>query len=143
MKHTAFFETHRNLGAKLVEFGGYEMPVQYTGIIEEHKAVRSGVGLFDVSHMGEFEVRGIGAQDLVQRVTTNDVSKLADGKAQYSAMCYPDGGIVDDLLVYRTGASFMLVVNASNIGKDLEWIKSNAAGFSAPIPASSSRNSRP
>src|ERR1051326_4653266 len=125
MKHTAFFEMHRKLGAKLVEFGGYEMPVQYAGIIEEHKAVRSGVGLFDVSHMGEFEVRGSGAQELVQRVTTNDVSKLSDGKAQYSAMCYPDGGIVDDLLVYRTGDAFMLVVNASNIGKDLEWIRSN------------------
>jgi aminomethyltransferase len=133
MKHTAFFEIHRSLGAKLVEFGGYEMPVQYSGIIEEHKAVRSGAGLFDVSHMGEFEIRGSGAQELVQRVTTNDVSKLSDGKAQYSAMCYPDGGIVDDLLVYRTGDTFMLVVNASNIGKDLEWIRSNAAGLSAEV----------
>jgi glycine cleavage system T protein (aminomethyltransferase) len=133
MKRTAFFEIHRQLGAKLVEFGGYEMPVQYAGIIEEHKAVRSGVGLFDVSHMGEFEIRGSGAQALVQRLTTNDVSRLADGKAQYSAMCYPDGGIVDDLLVYKTGSSFMLVVNASNIAKDLEWVRSNAPGLGAEV----------
>lgn len=133
MKHTAFFEIHRQLGAKLVEFGGYEMPVQYSGIIDEHKAVRSSVGLFDVSHMGEFEVRGSGAQDLVQRLTTNDVSKLTPGKAQYSAMCYSDGGIVDDLLVYRTDDGFMLVVNAANIGKDLDWIRSNLSGPGAEI----------
>ncbi len=133
MKHTAFFEIHRQLGAKLVEFGGYEMPVQYSGIIDEHRAVRSSVGLFDVSHMGEFEVRGSGAQDLVQRLTTNDVSKLSPGKAQYSAMCYSDGGIVDDLLVYRTEEGYMLVVNAANIGKDLDWIRSNVAAPGADV----------
>jgi len=110
------------------------MPVQYAGIIEEHKTVRGGVGLFDVSHMGEFEIRGIDALKLVQRLTTNDASKLIEGKVQYSAMCYPDGGIVDDLLVYRTGAaSFMLVVNAANLGKDLEWIRSNVSNLRAEV----------
>jgi aminomethyltransferase len=125
MKRTAFYPIHERLGAKLVEFGGFEMPVQYSGIIEEHLAVRSSVGVFDVSHMGEFEVSGPDALAFVQRVTTNDAAKLLAGKAQYSAMCYPDGGIVDDLLVYHLGTSFMLVVNASNIQKDFEWLRSN------------------
>ncbi len=126
MKRTAFYDIHRRLGAKLVEFGGYEMPVQYSGIIDEHKCVRNSVGMFDVSHMGEFEVKGKDALHLVQTVTTNDASKLADGKVQYSSMCYPDGGIVDDLLVYHLGERFMLVVNAANIEKDFQWIQSNS-----------------
>jgi aminomethyltransferase len=125
MKRTAFFSIHQQLGGKIVEFAGFEMPIQYTGIHEEHNAVRTSVGVFDVSHMGEFEVSGADALALVQRVTTNDVSKLADGKVQYSSMCYPDGGIVDDLLVYRDGDRFMLVVNASNLTKDFDWITSN------------------
>lgn len=128
MKRTPFYEIHKSLGAKLVEFGGFEMPVQYTGIIEEHLAVRNAVGVFDVSHMGEFEVRGKDALPYLQKVTINDVSKLNDGKAQYSAMCYEDGGIVDDMLVYHLEDRYLLVVNASNIPKDLEWLKSHLAG---------------
>ena len=124
MKRTAFFPIHQRLGAKIVPFAGYEMPIQYAGIIEEHKAVRNHVGMFDVSHMGEFEISGKDASALVQQVTTNDASKLTAGKIQYSAMCYPDGGIIDDLLVYNLGDRFMLVVNASNISKDFEWIRS-------------------
>ena len=124
MKRTQFHSIHQRLGARLVEFGGFEMPLQYSGIHEEHKAVRSGVGVFDVSHMGEFEIRGNDALALVQRVTTNDASKLSNGKVQYSSMCYADGGIVDDLLVYHAGDHYMLVVNASNIQKDFEWIRS-------------------
>ncbi len=128
MKRTAFYDIHQSLGAKIVEFAGFEMPVQYTGIIEEHLAVRQRVGVFDVSHMGEFFVRGKDAQQFLQRVTVNDVSKLADGRVQYSAMCYEDGGIVDDLLVYNAGDHYMLVVNASNIQKDFEWLQSRLKG---------------
>ncbi|HTK81304.1 MAG TPA: glycine cleavage system aminomethyltransferase GcvT [Bacteroidota bacterium] len=133
MKRTAFTAIHQQLGAKLVEFGGYEMPVSYSGIIEEHRTVRTTVGMFDVSHMGEFEIRGKDRLALVQRVTTNDASKLTDGKVQYSSMCYSDGGIVDDLLVYQMGEKFMLVVNASNCAKDLSWIQSNAGGLDVEI----------
>jgi aminomethyltransferase len=126
MKHTAFTAVHQRLGAKIVPFAGFEMPVMYTGILEEHRTVRNAVGLFDVSHMGEFEINGPDALALVQAVTTNDASKLVPGKVQYSAMCYPEGGIVDDLLVYRMAEDkFMLVVNASNLLKDFEWIRSN------------------
>ena len=133
MKRTPFFSIHQQLGAKIVEFGGFEMPIQYAGIHEEHNAVRNSVGVFDVSHMGEFEVRGADALSLVQRVTTNDASKLIDGKVQYSSMCFPDGGIVDDLLVYRRGDRFMLVVNASNITKDFEWISSGINSSNAQL----------
>ncbi len=128
MKKTAFNDIHRSLGAKLVEFGGFEMPVQYTGIIQEHLAVRKRVGVFDVSHMGEFEVTGKDALAFLQLMTINDVSKLEEGRAQYSAMCYDDGGIVDDLLVYHCGDRYMLVVNASNTKKDFEWLKSHLEG---------------
>ena len=110
----------------MVPFAGWEMPVEYSGIAKEHTAVRTAAGLFDVSHMGEFEVRGPEALDLIQHITTNDVSKLVDGQAQYSAIAYPHGTVVDDLLVYRHSAEhFMLVVNASNIGKDFEWVNSH------------------
>jgi aminomethyltransferase len=125
MKRTPFYEIHLSLGAKLVEFGGFEMPVQYSGIIDEHLAVRSAVGVFDVSHMGEFEVRGTNALAFLQRVTINDVARLSEGAAQYSAICYEDGGIVDDLLVYHCGDHYMLVVNATNLTKDFEWLKSH------------------
>jgi aminomethyltransferase len=128
MKTTAFYEIHKALGAKIVEFAGFQMPVQYSGIIDEHLTVRNKVGVFDVSHMGEFEVRGTDALQFLQRVTVNDVSKLTEGKVQYSAMCYVDGGIVDDLLVYNVGDYFMLVVNASNIDKDFEWLQSQLKG---------------
>ncbi len=126
MKKTAFNNIHKKLGAKLVEFAGFEMPVQYSSIIAEHKAVRDSVGVFDVSHMGEIFISGSNALDFVQHITVNDASKLFAGRVQYSAMCYPDGGIVDDLLVYNLGDNeFMLVVNASNIEKDFEWMTEN------------------
>lgn len=123
MKNTSLFETHVALGAKMVPFAGYNMPVSYSGIKAEHQAVREALGMFDVSHMGEFLVKGKNAIDLLQYVTSNDVSKLEDGKVQYS--CFPngEGGIVDDLLVYRiTEEKYLLVVNASNIEKDWNWI---------------------
>lgn len=126
MKRTTFFNIHKNLGAKLVEFAGFEMPIQYSSIIAEHKAVRYSVGVFDVSHMGEVFVKGEKALDFVQHITVNDASKLFSGRVQYSAMCYDDGGIVDDLLVYRIADDeFMLVVNASNIEKDFAWMQKN------------------
>lgn len=111
-----------------MDFAGYEMPVQYEGIIAEHKAVRESVGVFDVSHMGEVEVRGKDAFAFVQKITTNDVSKLEAGDVQYSAMCHKDGGIVDDLLVYRCKDYYMLVINASNIEKDFKWMEENKFG---------------
>jgi aminomethyltransferase len=124
MKRTPFYEIHKNLGAKIVPFAGYEMPVLYAGIMEEHKAVRNAVGVFDVSHMGEFYAKGANALSFLQSITVNDVSKLTPGKAQYSAMCFDDGGIVDDLLIYMLAEnSYMIVVNASNIDKDWEWMK--------------------
>ena len=126
MKKTKFYNVHEKLGAKIVDFFGFQMPIQYAGIISEHKAVRSSVGVFDVSHMGEVFVRGEKALDFVQHITVNDASKLTDGRVQYSAMCYEDGGIVDDLLVYKISeAEFMLVINASNIDKDFKWMNDN------------------
>ena len=123
MKNTALTEKHIALGAKMVPFAGYNMPVTYEGINAEHATVRNGVGVFDVSHMGEFILKGENALDLIQRVTSNDASKLYDGKVQYSCLPNKDGGIVDDLLVYRIDEkSYMLVVNASNIDKDWNWI---------------------
>lgn len=126
MKRTTFYNVHKNLGAKLVEFAGFEMPIQYSSIIAEHKSVRNSVGVFDVSHMGEVFVKGDKALDFVQHLTVNDASKLFAGRVQYSAMCYEDGGIVDDLLVYRIADNeFMLVINASNIDKDFDWMQKN------------------
>jgi aminomethyltransferase len=123
MKNTALSETHIKAGAKMVPFAGYNMPVQYAGINAEHETVRKSVGVFDVSHMGEFILKGENALDLIQRVTSNDASKLYDGKVQYSCLPNKDGGIVDDLLVYRIDEkTYMLVVNASNIEKDWNWI---------------------
>ncbi len=124
MKTTALTDLHIALGAKMVPFAGYNMPVSYTGLNEEHLTVRSGVGVFDVSHMGEFRLKGPKALDLIQQVTSNDASKLIDGKVQYSCLPNDKGGIVDDLLVYRASAEeYILVVNASNIEKDWNWIK--------------------
>ncbi len=133
MKRTAFFPIHQQLGAKIVEFGGFEMPVMYSSVMDEHKAVRTGVGVFDVSHMGEFEVSGKDALALIQKVTTNDASKLVPGKVQYSAMCYPEAGIVDDLLVYNLGDKYMMVVNASNTPKDFDWVKSNIGSLNVSL----------
>ena len=124
MKNTALTEKHISLGAKMVPFAGYNMPVQYEGINAEHATVRNAVGVFDVSHMGEFILKGEKALELIQRVTSNDASKLYDGKVQYSCFPNEEGGIVDDLLVYRIDEkSYMLVVNASNIDKDWNWIQ--------------------
>jgi aminomethyltransferase len=124
MKETTLTSLHISLGAKMAEFAGYNMPIVYSSINEEHKAVRNSVGVFDVSHMGEFRLKGEKALDLIQLVTTNDASKLTDGKVQYSCLPNNEGGIVDDLLVYRYSADeYYLVVNASNIEKDWNWIK--------------------
>ncbi len=122
MKRTALYAQHVKHGARIVEFAGYEMPIQYTRIRDEHRRVRTTVGVFDVSHMGEIEIRGKNALQLVQHMTINDAASLAVGQVQYSAMCYEDGGIVDDLLVYRFTDHYLLVVNASNKDKDLQWI---------------------
>ena len=126
-KKTPFYAIHEQAGAKLVDFAGFQMPVQYDGIKTEHTAVREAVGIFDVSHMGEFYVHGPEALDLLQKVTVNDVSKLVEGKAQYTCMCYDDGGIVDDLIIYKLydDNGYIAVVNASNIEKDLNWILDN------------------
>lgn len=126
MKNTALTQTHISLGAKMVPFAGYNMPVSYSGLNEEHANVRNAVGVFDVSHMGEFILKGDNALNLIQKVTSNDASVLTDGKAQYSCLPNNDGGIVDDLIVYRIDEkTYMLVVNASNIDKDWNWIKQN------------------
>jgi aminomethyltransferase len=124
MKNTALSQKHIALGAKMVPFAGYNMPVSYTGLNDEHATVRNSVGVFDVSHMGEFILKGDNALALIQKVTSNDASVLVDGKAQYSCLPNNDGGIVDDLIVYRIDEkTYMLVVNASNIDKDWNWIK--------------------
>jgi len=134
MKTTAFTKFHEELGAKMVEFAGFLMPIQYEGVTVEHETVRKGVGVFDVSHMGEVWVTGPKALDFIQYVTSNDASVLVDGKVQYS--CYPNGkgGIVDDLLVYRVNAEkFLLVVNASNVEKDWNWMVSHASKFGLEV----------
>src|SRR5439155_7930274 len=123
-KRTPLYEVHKQLGARLVPFGGWDMPVEYSGIAKEHRAVRTAAGLFDVSHMGEFEIRGPQALDLIQLVTTNNAAVLADGQAQNTAMAYTADTVVDDLLVYRRGAEdSLLVVNAGNIQKHFDWIQ--------------------
>ncbi len=127
LNRTPLYDAHVAIGARMVDFAGWEMPVQYSGPIPEHMAVREAAGLFDVSHMGEVEVTGPGAAGLVNRLTTNDVSKLADNQVQYSTLTNEEGGIIDDLLVYRINAEYyLLVVNASNAAKDFAWIKKHA-----------------
>ncbi|MDK2836332.1 MAG: aminomethyltransferase [Thermosediminibacterales bacterium] len=129
MKKTPLNQTHKKLGAKMIEFGGWEMPVQYKGIIEEHNTVRNAVGLFDVSHMGEIYIKGPDARKNINYIVTNDVSGLKENQIVYSPMCYDNGGTVDDLLIYNLGGEcFLLVVNASNTEKDFEWIKDNVEG---------------
>lgn len=121
-KRTAFYGIHKTLGAKIVEFAGFEMPIQYAGIVEEHRRVRESGGVFDVSHMGEVELSGKNALAFIQTMTVNDAAKLGEGRVQYSAMCYDDGGIIDDLLVYNLGDRYMLVINAANVEKDIAWM---------------------
>ena len=133
MKQTKFYNCHIKSNAKMVDFAGFEMPIQYSSIRAEHKIVRSSVGVFDVSHMGEVIVKGEKALDFVQHITVNNAAKLEDGRVQYSAMCYENGGIVDDLLVYKiTDNEYMLVVNGSNKDKDFEWMNKNNS-FGAEI----------
>lgn len=127
LKRTPLYEMHKQAGGKLVPFGGWEMPVQYTGIIDEHNTVRNAAGLFDVSHMGEIYVTGSNAFSFVQNLITNDLSKIVDGQCLYSPICYEHGGIVDDLLVYKFGQEkFLIVVNASNIEKDFQWMQQHS-----------------
>ena len=134
LRRTALFDEHVRLGGKIVPFAGFEMPVQYpTGITQEHRTVRQQAGLFDVSHMGEFVIRGPDALTLVQRISVNDPSRIEIGQAQYSAMCLESGGVLDDFLVYRFSDRFMLVVNASNLEKDWAWIVSHADDLDAGL----------
>ncbi len=129
MRRTPIFPLYKKYGAKTIDFGGWELPVQFSSILEEHKAVRERAGLFDVSHMGEVEVKGKDSLNYLQKLLTNDVSKLVDNKILYSPMCYLNGGTVDDLLVYRYSEDYyLLVINASNIEKDLEWLESQIEG---------------
>lgn len=130
MKKTALYSWHRAAGAKIVDFCGYLMPIQYSGIISEHKSVRSSAGLFDVSHMGNFYVKGLRSMDFLQFMTTNDVASLKNGQAQYTLMLYPDGGIVDDLIIYRMNReTWFMIVNAGNMEKDFKWLTEHLAKF--------------
>ena len=134
LKRTPLYEQHVALGARLVEFGGWEMPVQYSGIMEEHRAVRTYAGLFDVSHMGEFKVEGPDALAFLQHLVPNDVSRLAMNQALYTQLCLPDGGTVDDLIIYHLADNhYMLVVNAANIDKDFAWVVQQAKGFDVQV----------
>ena len=134
MKKTTLYNTHLNLNAKMTPFGGYEMPVQYSGVTKEHLAVRKGVGVFDVSHMGEFMVSGPKAFGLLQYICSNDISKISIGKAQYNYFPNETGGIVDDLIVYRLEEEkYLLVVNASNIEKDWKWVQKHNVDFGAVV----------
>ncbi|MBM7604624.1 aminomethyltransferase [Metabacillus crassostreae] len=129
LNRTPLYEVYKNYGAKTIDFGGWDLPVQFSSIKEEHEAVRTKAGLFDVSHMGEVEVKGSDSLSFLQRVVTNDVSLLKVGGAQYTAMCYEDGGTVDDLLIYKKAENdYLLVINASNIEKDIDWLTSNLSG---------------
>ncbi len=134
LKRTPLHGEHVDLDGKMVPFAGFEMPVQYpTGIRTEHRAVRSDAGLFDVSHMGEFELRGPGALELLQRLTVNDASRVDVWQAQYSAICREDGGVLDDLLIYRYPDRWMMVVNAANREKDLGWVRRHAGDFNVEV----------
>ncbi len=133
LRRTPLYDEHRALGARLVDFAGWEMPVQYEGIKAEHNAVRNHAGLFDVSHMGEAVFRGPGAEEAVQRLVTRDVSQLEEGQAGYSAVCYESGGTVDDVIVYRRPDDFLVVVNASNREKDLEHFRSNTQDLDVEV----------
>jgi aminomethyltransferase len=130
LKRTPLFDTHEKLGARLIDFGGWEMPVQYTSIVEEHNAVRNAVGIFDISHMGEIFVTGAGAEEFLNYALTNDVRKLTPGWGQYSLMCNEKGGVVDDLYVYCLGlGNYLLIVNASGIERDYEWLQERKKSF--------------
>lgn len=134
LRKTALNALHRRLGAKMVDFGGWDMPVEYSGLIAEHLAVRTGVGLFDVSHMGDIQLRGPGSLDAVQHISMNDASRLQEGQAQYSAMLYPQGTFVDDIIVHKFSANdYLLVINAGTREKDYQWVRQNARRFDCHV----------
>src|ERR687886_208522 len=133
MKRTPLYTRHKELGAKTVEFGGWEMPVQYTGIIDEHMATRNAAGLFDISHMGQIDVRGADALAFLQSIATQDVASIPKGLANYSLLCYPDGGIVDDIFIYHLPDHYLVVVNASNVDKDEAWMRQHAGEYDVEI----------
>ncbi len=138
LQRTPLFDVYAKYGGKTIDFGGWELPVQFSSIKEEHEAVRTAAGLFDVSHMGEVEVKGVDSLAFLQRVVTNDVSTLKVGGAQYTAMCYENGGTVDDLLIYKRGEEdYLLVINASNIEKDYEWLAMPVIGDATVVNVSS------
>src|SRR5258708_5788793 len=130
LKRTALFSAHQKLGARLIDFGGWEMPVQYTSIVDEHLAVRSAAGIFDISHMGEVTVSGSATADFLNRILTNDIRKLAKGQGQYTLMCNERGGVIDDLYAYKIADElFLLIVNASRIEEDVAWIREQLGKF--------------
>src|ERR1700722_5361416 len=130
LKRTALFSAHQKLGAKLIDFGGWEMPVQYTSITDEHLAVRNAAGIFDISHMGEVTVSGAAAEEFLNHVLTNDIRKLAPGLGQYTLMCNERGGVIDDLYAYRlSNEVYLLIINASRIEADVAWLDAQAAKF--------------
>ena len=134
LRKTALNAMHRRMGAKMVDFGGWDMPVEYSGLIAEHMAVRTGVGLFDVSHMGDIQLRGPGSLDAVQHITMNDASKLQEGQAQYSAMLYPQGTFVDDVIVHKFSPNdYLIVINAGTREKDFNWVRTNARRFDCHV----------
>lgn len=134
MKKTSLFDSHVKAGGKIIDFAGWQLPVEYSGILPEHHAVRNSAGLFDVSHMGEVDVKGPDAEAFVQNLVTNDVTKMKDNGVMYALMCYPHGGVVDDLLVYkRTSDDFLLVINAANVDKDFDWMKSQVGAFNVSL----------
>ncbi|HYO76861.1 MAG TPA: glycine cleavage system aminomethyltransferase GcvT [Thermoanaerobaculia bacterium] len=134
LKKTPLNQLHRELGGKMVDFGGWDLPVQFSGILDEHEAVRTNVGIFDVSHMGEITVRGAQATELLQRATCNDVTKLKDGAAHYNGLLYPNATFVDDILIYQIASDdYFVVVNASNTDKDFEWLQKSAVGLDADV----------
>ena len=134
MKKTALYENHVACGGKIIEFCGWLLPVEYSGLVPEHHAVRNQAGLFDVSHMGEVSVKGPGSEAFVQNLVTNDVSNMVNGQVLYGMMCQPDGGVVDDLLVYKKSKeSWYLVINAANVEKDFVWMEDCSTGYDAEL----------
>lgn len=133
MKRTALYDTHIALGARMVEFGGWEMPVQYSGILDEHNAVRTAAGLFDIDHMGQIEVQGPDALPYLQHLLTNDIASIALWQSAYGLLCYPSGGVVDDVFTYHLSGRYFLAVNASNLEKDLSWLLERTAGYDVQV----------
>jgi len=134
LKRTVLYDVHKEIGSKLFEFCGWEMPLEYEGMIKEHEIVRNSAGLFDVSHMGEVSIEGKEASTFIQNLVTNDISNLRDNEVIYTPMCYENGGVVDDLLVYKFNEQkFLLVINAGNIDKDINWIQKNSEGYEVNI----------